>query len=90
MSKTRLWKPNRCFIFEIKGVVPSAIIASFLTGLKFSHWLDESLSEAHNPIALIMNAEEKQRKVLEKLSSRHKDSNRIHSVRKGSKGDKTN
>ena len=28
--------------------------------LKFSHWLDERLSEAHNPIALIINAEEKQ------------------------------
>ena len=28
--------------------------------LTFLHWLDERLSEAHNPIALIINAEEKQ------------------------------
>ena len=33
--------------------------------LRFSHWLDERLSEAHNPIALIINAEEKQKKELE-------------------------
>ena len=30
--------------------------------LKFSHWLREKLPEAHNPISLIINTEEKQRK----------------------------
>ena len=48
--------------------------------LKFSYWLDERLSEAHNPITLIINAEENQRKELEKSSSKHIDSNRIHSI----------
>ena len=58
--------------------------------LKFSHWLDERLSEAHNPTALIINAEEKQKKELEKSSSKHKDSNRIHSLQEDNKGNKTN
>ena len=58
--------------------------------LKFSHWLDERLSEAHNPIALMINAEEKQKKELEKSSSKHKDSNRIHSFQEDNKDDKTN
>ena len=30
--------------------------------LEFSHWLDERLSEVRNPIALMINAEEKQKK----------------------------
>ena len=46
---------------------------------KISDWLDERLSEAHNSIALIINTEEKRKKELEKSSSKHKDSNRIHS-----------
>ena len=56
--------------------------------LKRSHWLDERLSEANNPIALIINAEEKQKKELEKPSSKHKDSNRIHLLREDNKNDK--
>ena len=38
--------------------------------LKFCHWLDERLSEAHNSIALIINVEEKHKKDLEKSSSK--------------------
>ena len=53
--------------------------------LGFSQWLDERLSEAHNPIALIINAEEKQEKELEKSSSKHKDSNQIHLLREDNK-----
>ena len=34
--------------------------------LNFFHWLDEKLSEAHNPIALIINAEGKQKKEFKK------------------------
>ena len=30
--------------------------------LEFSRWLDERLSKAHNPVALIINAEENQKK----------------------------
>ena len=56
--------------------------------LKFSHWLDERLSEVHNPIPLIIHAEEKQKKKLE-TSSKHKDSNRIHSLLEDNKDDKT-
>ena len=48
--------------------------------MEYSHWLDERLSEAHNLIALIINAEEKQNKELEKSSWKHKDSNGIHSL----------
>ena len=58
--------------------------------LKFSHWLDERLSGAHNPTALIINPEERQKKELEKSSSKHKDSNRIHSLQEDNKDDKTN
>ena len=47
------------------------------------------MSEAHNPIALIINAEEKQKKELEKSSSKHKDSNRIHSLREDNKDNKS-
>ena len=57
--------------------------------LKFSHWLDERLSEAHNPIALIINPEEKQKKELEKSSSKHKDSNGIQSLREDNKDNKS-
>ena len=57
--------------------------------LKFSHWLDERLSEAHNLIALIINPEEKQKKELEKSSSKHKDSNGIHSLREDNKDNKS-
>ena len=53
--------------------------------MEFSHWLEERLSEAHNPIALTINAEEKQKKELEKSSSKHKDSNRIHLLREDNK-----
>ena len=28
MPKTRLWKPNSCFIFKTKGIILSAIVAS--------------------------------------------------------------
>ena len=57
--------------------------------LKFFHWLDERLSEAHNPIVLIINAEEKQKKEQEKSSSKHKDFNRTHALREDNKDDKT-
>ena len=47
--------------------------------LECSHWLDERLSEAHNPIALIINAERKQKKEFEKSASKNKHSNQyIH------------
>ena len=58
--------------------------------MEFSHWLDERLPEAHNPVALIINAEEKQKKELEKSASKHKDSNRIHSLREDNKDGKIN
>ena len=58
--------------------------------LKFSHWLDERLSEAQNPIALIINAEEKQKKELEKSCSKHENSDRIHSLQEDNKDDKIN
>ena len=48
--------------------------------LKFFPQLDESLLEAHNPIALIINAEEKMKKELEKSSSKQKDSDGMHSL----------
>ena len=35
--------------------------------LKFSHWLDERLSEVHNPVALIIHAEEKQKKKIRNI-----------------------
>ena len=57
--------------------------------LKFSHWLDERLSEVHNPVALIIHAEEKQKKKLETSFSKHKDSNRIHSLLEDNKDDQT-
>ena len=47
------------------------------------------MSEAHNPIALIINAVEKQKIFLEKSSSKYKDSNQIHSLREDKKDDKT-
>ena len=53
--------------------------------LECSHWLDERLSEAHNPIALIINAERKQKKEFEKSASKNKHSNRIHSFREDNK-----
>ena len=28
MSKTRLWKPNSCFIFKTKGIIQSVTVAS--------------------------------------------------------------
>ena len=56
--------------------------------MQFSHGLNERLSEAHNPITLIINAGEKQKKELEKSSSKHKDSNRIHSLREDNKDGK--
>ena len=57
---------------------------------KFSHWLDERLSEVHNPIALIIKLKKNRKKKLKKLSSKHKDSSRIHSLREDNKDDKTN
>ena len=34
--------------------------------MRYSHWLDEKLSEAHNPIASKINAEEKEKKEFKK------------------------
>ena len=75
------------FYKEFKG---SNIVESKVSILKLSHWIDERLSEAHNPIALIINSEEKQKKELEKSSSKHKDSNPVHSFQEENKDDKTN
>ena len=74
------------FIKEFKGNDIDKNKADFL---KFSHWLDARLSEVHNLIALVINAEEKQKKELEQSSSKNKDSNRIHPLREDSKDNKT-
>ena len=34
--------------------------------MRYFHWLDEKLSEAHNPIASIINAEQTEKKELKK------------------------
>ena len=73
------------FYKEFKG---NDIYENRVDFLKFSHWLDERLSRAHNPIALIINAEEQQKKELEKSSRKHKDSNGIHSLREDNKDHK--
>lgn len=75
-AETRL--PNHLcnkFYKEFKGNDIDGNKAGLLAIL---HWLDESLLEAHNPITLTINHEEKQGKVLEKSSSKRKDFNAIH------------
>ena len=86
-AETRL--PNHLcnkFYKEFKGNDIDGNKTDLLTIL---HWLDESLSEAHNAITLTINLEEKQGKVLEKSSIKRKDFNGIRSLRVDSKDDKT-
>ena len=47
------------------------------------------MTEAYNQITLTINPEEKQGKVLEKSSSKHKDFNGIHSLWEDNKDNKT-
>ena len=65
-SVTRL--PNYLLNKFYKEFKSNNIVENKVDLLKFSQWLDERLSEAHNPIALIINTEEKQKKELEKSS----------------------